>query len=197
MPQADNPFVIIQQTLGGMWEYISGIVRSVFEGGGANAPVIGGNSLITLKLLSIALSALLLAGIIVAIVGGALVAWYGREWREFLKLPPIRRREMLKVWERIQKRIRSGHDAEMRLALIEADKLWDELLRRMGYDGETTAERMKYITAAQFANIEDLWAAHKLRNRLVHDTEFPPRQDEILRAIEVYEKAFRELQLIE
>lgn len=197
MPQSDNPFVIIQETLGGLARYISTLFDSTFTGGGAELPIIGGNSIITLKLFSIALSALFLAGILWAIVGGGFVAWYARDAREFLLLPPIRRREVLKTWERIQKRVRSGYDAELRLALIEADKLWDELLTRMGYGGETTAERMKYLTAAQFSNIEDLWAAHKLRNRVVHDTEFPPRQDEILRAVAAYEKAFRELQLIE
>lgn len=197
MSDSYNPFVVVFKMFEQIWSYFFGALESVLGNGARGLPIFDGQLLIALKILSISFSALFLAGIIWAAAGSGFVAWHAREAREFLLLPPLRRREALKIWERIQKRIKSGQDAELRLALIEVDKLWDDLLVRMGYAGETTAERMKYLSAAQFSNLEDLWAAHKLRNRVVHDMEYHPRHDEILRAIEIYEKAFREMQLIE
>jgi hypothetical protein len=54
------------------------------------------------------------------------------------------------------------------LAIIDADKLLDDVLKRSKYRGKTMGER---LVAAQrdIANNDDVWFGHKLRNRLVHE----------------------------
>lgn len=55
------------------------------------------------------------------------------------------------------------------LAVIDADKLLDDALKRSRYRGKTMGER---LVAAQrdIANNDDVWFGHKLRNRLVHES---------------------------
>jgi hypothetical protein len=55
------------------------------------------------------------------------------------------------------------------LAIIDADKLLDDVLKRSKYRGKTMGER---LVAAQrdIGNNDDVWFGHKLRNRLVHET---------------------------
>lgn len=55
------------------------------------------------------------------------------------------------------------------LAVIDADKLLDDALKRSHYKGKTMGER---LVSAQ-RNISDndgVWFGHKLRNRLVHES---------------------------
>jgi len=54
------------------------------------------------------------------------------------------------------------------LAIIDADKLLDDALKRSHYKGKTMGER---LTDAQhdITNNDGVWFGHKLRNRLVHD----------------------------
>ena len=82
------------------------------------------------------------------------------------------------------------------MALIEADNIFDDLLKQMGLPGESMADRLKYLNAAQVSNIEEIWQAHKLRNQLVHGSEYPIARSEIEFGVRAYEKALRELEFI-
>jgi len=57
-------------------------------------------------------------------------------------------------------------------------------------------ERLKQIIPAQLVNIDELWQAHKIRNRLVHEENFELREHEAKRVIEIYKKALDELEAI-
>ncbi len=54
------------------------------------------------------------------------------------------------------------------LAIINADKLLDEALKRRHYKGKTMGERLVSAQKALSSN-DSVWHAHKLRNRLVHE----------------------------
>jgi len=56
--------------------------------------------------------------------------------------------------------------------------------------------RLKQIDSEQLANIDEVWQAHKLRNRLVHETDFKLKEHEAKRVIEIYEKALQDLEAL-
>lgn len=101
-----------------------------------------------------------------------------------------------KKWQSILSRMRKGDEANMKLAIIEADKLFDSLLRQMGHDGKDMGERLEKLTAIQFSNLENIWLAHKVRNRIVHEPDYHLTHPEAERAIAAFEKAFKELQVL-
>lgn len=54
--------------------------------------------------------------------------------------------------------------------LIEYDKLLDHILKTRKVSGETLGERLKNSrTLFSRAEYNDIWEAHKLRNRVVHE----------------------------
>jgi hypothetical protein len=54
------------------------------------------------------------------------------------------------------------------LAVINADKLLDEALKRRHYKGKTMGERL--VSAQRtLSNNDGVWFGHKLRNRVVHE----------------------------
>ena len=99
-------------------------------------------------------------------------------------------------WDEIEKHINSTREAEWKFAVIEADKLVDELLRGAGFQGDTMGDRLMNIQPGQLTTIQGLWEAHKIRNRLVHDVNYFLRYTEAKRAVGLYEKTLKELQAL-
>ena len=99
-------------------------------------------------------------------------------------------------WEEIEKHINSTREAEWKFAVIEADKLVDELLKSAGVLGDTMGDRLMNIQPGQLTTLQNLWEAHKIRNRLVHDTNYFLRYTEAKRAVGLYRKTLKELQAL-
>jgi len=75
-------------------------------------------------------------------------------------------------WDQIEQLIRVGKPSALKEAVIIGDKLLDYALSQISY-GETTGERLKNAREAFPKMIyQDLWEAHKVRNALVHDSNF-------------------------
>lgn len=77
-------------------------------------------------------------------------------------------------------------------AVIKADTLLEEALKNAGIKGETTGERLN--NAAGFLrDVNSAWAAHKLRNKLVHESDANPTAIECQKALRQYKKALKDL----
>ena len=111
-------------------------------------------------------------------------------------LNDVSERRVIKAWKQIEKRMMSKKEAEIKLAIIECDRVMDEILKVAGYRGETMAERLKKVNSAQLANIEEIWRAHKVRNRIVHEESFNLSQQTAENLVNEYKKAFQEFGLL-
>ncbi len=96
-------------------------------------------------------------------------------------------------WEEILRHLDSVKESEWKFAIIEADKLIEEVLRRGGYPGASLGERLSLMTQDQLQNLDGLWEAHKIRNRIAHDFNYFLRYTEAKHAIEQYRSALKEL----
>lgn len=85
-----------------------------------------------------------------------------------------------------------GNEETRSLSVINADKLLDEALKCLGFQGDTMAERL--ISAKnRLKNKDEVWASHKLRNKLVHETGYHPNEKTVKNALNGYYRAFRDL----
>lgn len=91
-------------------------------------------------------------------------------------------------WKRIMA------DRDLRHAIMDADKLLDVGLKGRGYEG-SLGEKLKQ-SGALFSDLNGLWAAHKLRNRLAHEMEAKLSESEAKRALGQFERAFRDLGML-
>lgn len=119
------------------------------------------------------------------------------EVAEAISKSTVPRKKAVKEWAAITQRLRRGSEAELKLAIIEADKLFDDTIKRMGFAGEMMSERLKKITPAQLSVIENIWNAHKVRNNVVHTPDYRLSRTEAEAAIAVYQKALKEWGLID
>lgn len=100
-------------------------------------------------------------------------------------------------WKEIKKRLDSENSSDWKMAIVSADSLMNEILENTGYKGKTLGERLKVIEPSDFDNLKNVWEAHKVRNKIVHEwEEFELTKEETKNTLEKYEKALKELRYI-
>ena len=99
-------------------------------------------------------------------------------------------------WREIKGHMDSDIPEQWKMAIIEADALIDSILKKTGYEGDTLGEKLKNIEPSDFDNIQNVWEAHKIRNRIVHDSKYPITKEEAKGVIGKYEKALKEFKYI-
>jgi hypothetical protein len=91
----------------------------------------------------------------------------------------VKKKGKLKAnWGKILERLESENVSEYKVAVIEADNLIDDLIKRMGYKGENMSERMMAIPAGHIDNLDKIKEAHEVRNRIIHEENFTLSKEE-------------------
>lgn len=116
-------------------------------------------------------------------------------WVVFLMIRKVLRRRVLFSQREVATIRDRFADMEKRVywdprhAVLEGDKLLDLLLQKRGYKG-SLGEKLKRAQG-QLSNIQDLWDAHKLRNRIAHELDVKVEPRDAKRALAAYRKAYR------
>jgi uncharacterized protein YifE (UPF0438 family) len=154
-------------------------------------------NLLVIQLVSLFTSTVLLGFTIYFLIKINLIGEEVEHYLGVLAGADISKRRTLKAWKQIQKRLRTKKESQLKLAVLEADQILNEILRMAGYQGKNLDECLSQITPAQLSNIEEIKQAHKLRDRIASESDFTiaPNEAEII--VEIYKKAFQELNLIE
>lgn len=94
----------------------------------------------------------------------------------------------------LQAHLDSDNPNDWKLAIIEADIILDDTLKRQGYAGPTLGDRLKSISPSTMHSIDDAWQAHKVRNQIAHaGSDFVLTQKLARETIMQYERVFTEL----
>jgi hypothetical protein len=100
-------------------------------------------------------------------------------------------------WIRVQNLIQSHTASDWRQSIIEADIILEEMLGRMGYEGNSIGDKLKQIEESDFITINKAWEAHKVRNHIAHrGGDFLFSKSEAERVIELYRQVFEEFYFI-
>lgn len=100
---------------------------------------------------------------------------------------------LVKKWQKILDHVGSKNENDWRQAIIEADIILDDLLSKLGYQGETIGERLKRVDKGDFKTLSQANEAHWVRNRIAHDgSDHPLNQLEAQRVINLYKQVFEE-----
>ena len=76
-------------------------------------------------------------------------------------------------------------------AVMAADNLLDEVLKKKGYSG-SLGEKLKKARPL-FSSNNQLWDAHKLRNRVAHELNASVSANETFQALQSFKKALKDL----
>lgn len=93
-------------------------------------------------------------------------------------------------WAELLARVKTPEG--MALAVIDADKLLDEALKKHHFRGKTMGERL--VSAQRMISDNDaVWYAHKLRNRLVHEPNIRLKKKEAQNALTGFRQGLKDL----
>jgi len=114
---------------------------------------------------------------------------FGRDFRVTMGGIDIPSRKATgKRWQKIKKRLESGNSDQYKAAILEADKMIDELLDRIEHKGENIPDKLSQLKPGQIENAEDLIKAHEVRNNIIHDREFAVNRKKTEEVLGIYEK---------
>ncbi len=116
--------------------------------------------------------------------------------REFFAFRAFGLRKATGRWRRTMARLTTANEAEYKLAIMEADSILDEVLRKMNIAGENLTERLEKISPVIIPNLTDIKRAHQVRNNIVHDPDYRLTLNEARTILAIYEAAFQSLDLI-
>ena len=83
---------------------------------------------------------------------------------------------------------------EGQLKILEGDKLLDLALSQSGYTG-SLGEKLKKA-GGRFTNLNRVWAAHKLRNKIAHEANFSLNKNEVDQALRAFAQALTDLGIL-
>lgn len=154
-------------------------------------------NLTLLQTISVILSVCFVAATIYVMIRTGWLAIRIDRVRDVILKTDMSKKRVHDTWENIERHFFAGDDNDLKVAVIEADTLLDEALRNAGIPGTQLGDRLKKISASNLPNLEEVWQAHKLRNRIAHEADFALKRDLAERALTVYEKALTHLGVLE
>ena len=100
-------------------------------------------------------------------------------------------------WRKVLEHVDSQNQNDWRQAIIEADIILEDILSRIGYQGEGSGEKLKSADKADFQTLDQAWEAHKIRNTIAHEgSSFLLSQHEAKRVVNLYKQVFEEFYYI-
>ncbi|MEK7630315.1 MAG: hypothetical protein AAB432_02970 [Patescibacteria group bacterium] len=103
---------------------------------------------------------------------------------------------VIKNWQSVMEKSNSNPPQSLVLAIIEADKLTDTVLKKMDILGEHMADRLEKISSWELKTLDKLWRAHRVRNELVHQPEFSISPADAKEVLKAYENFLKELEVL-
>lgn len=100
--------------------------------------------------------------------------------------------EIKKRWQDLEELLSRKGELSYKMAVLEADKLLDQVLKDMRFGGSTLGERLK-VACYKYPDLRKVWTWHNIRNKLAHEANYHLREGEARRAIAGFKAALKEL----
>ncbi len=121
-----------------------------------------------------------------------------RKLRRFFGQPELYgldKEGIAKRWQEIESLVTKGNEMSYKLAVMEADKLLDHVLKSMTMPGKDLGERLKAV-CYKYPKLRQVWFAHKIRNQIVHEASYYLSPGLAKKAIRSFEQALKELNVL-
>lgn len=150
-----------------------------------------------LNIISLIFSLILLYLIVYTIVKSGYFVVQAERWIEILGIKTVGRRRAIRGWRQILRRLRQKDQNQWKLAILEADKILDELIKFSGVKAETTESRLELLNPAQLSNLEEIKGIHRTALEIKRNPDYQLSHENARAMIKIYAQAFKEFSLID
>lgn len=103
---------------------------------------------------------------------------------------------LIEKWENIEQSLKGDDPKLWRAAIVDADKILDEALSKIGYEGSNLDERLSNVDVEQFPSLVDAWRVHQVRQFVEEDQEYLPTRQVVEKTFLIYRNIFKEIGII-
>ena len=91
-------------------------------------------------------------------------------------------------WREIEELVKLGKPSQLKQAVIEADKLLELVLRRLINESQSLGANLKEAKDLfpSWEEYQKAWEAHKVRNALLHESNFEPTSSLVKDVVDKY-----------
>jgi len=94
-------------------------------------------------------------------------------------------KKTVKKWQKIEKKLATGSEANYKLAVLEADAILEEILQVLGN-----------AAGARITNFDQIQEAKKIKNKIIEDSGMKLPREEAGEIISIYAKALKDLGIV-
>src|SRR3989338_6029178 len=132
----------------------------------------------------------IIAVLVIFVVGGYLLFRWLRRRENSREFRISDRQAWAKRWQELEKML-DGSESQWSMAVMEADKLFDRVMRSMALPGKDFGERLRFLSLSR-PEIRAVWPAHLIRNRLVHESHYELDRRTAISVLKTFERALKE-----
>lgn len=129
---------------------------------------------------------------------GILIAALAILWLFRAKPAKVSEKDKAKIraaWDQINNLLDSTDDHAWAKAVMDADKVLDLAMAMVGVQGQGLGEKLKR-NEKMLGDVNRVWNAHKLRNRLAHDVDVNLTKPAAVEAVRTFETVIRRIGLM-
>jgi len=146
--------------------------------------------LFPVKLVFVTFAMFFLVGVVYFMVNSSWLQYkFLEDVTEFFSWQSYGLRQISKRWNTIKRRIDLGSEAELKLALIEADDFLREVLEDAGFEDENFEASVQKAGRLISPILRDVIVAHELRNSIVYNPDYKLNLEHAKKLLKVYESA--------
>lgn len=103
---------------------------------------------------------------------------------------------MDKRWKEVAEMIKRGNPNDYKSAVVEAGEMVYEILKKIGYPGETLTEQLDKMVGYQISNLEKVRKATALRDAILADANYEISEEEAKEAVIEFGEVLKEMEAI-
>lgn len=92
------------------------------------------------------------------------------------------KKRISKKWLKTEKRLGTGIEANYKLAVLEADNIFEDVLKNLGYEADI-----------RISNLDEIKQAGKVKNNIIEDSKFNLTESEAQKIVAAYKKGLEDL----
>lgn len=93
-----------------------------------------------------------------------------------------KKKKSAKKWAKIEKKFKSGVEANYKLAILEADSFYDKVLKTLGFE-----------KGKNLSNVDEIKKAKRVKAKIIDDSGYALTEEETKSALDAYKNGLEEL----
>ncbi|MFH0987577.1 MAG: hypothetical protein V1841_01635 [Patescibacteria group bacterium] len=147
------------------------------------------NIIAILKPLGLLAIFIFLLAIIWALTKSKWLYWYVIwDSEDFWKGAPVPfQKKARETWQQIKKQLLSKKESDWKKAIIDGERIVQDVLLKMGYKGMNIKEKLETATKVQIPNIEELSTASEIYENIISNPDYRITRDRAASVVKAFE----------